>query len=92
MASTEHIVSYTTEEIDAMIARGEDRTDWERVRNMTDEEIEASIDHEEEGEFDWDTASLPRNRLSRPRSSSPCGSTRISSRGSRSKDRATRRG
>lgn len=56
MASTERIVSYTTEEIDAMIARGEDRTDWERVRNMTDEEIEASIDHEEEGEFDWDTA------------------------------------
>ena len=58
MASTERIVSYTTEEIDAMIARGEDRTDWERVRNMTDEEIEASIDHEEEGEFDWDTARI----------------------------------
>jgi len=39
-----------------MIARGEDRTNWERVKNLTDEEIEASIDFEEEGEFDWDTA------------------------------------
>ena len=58
MARTERIVSYTAEEIDAMIARGEDETDWERVRNMTDEELEASIDFEEEGEFDWSTARL----------------------------------
>jgi uncharacterized protein (DUF4415 family) len=56
MSKTERLVQYTAEEIDAMIARGEDRTDWERLRNMTDEEIEASIDFEEEGEFDWDTA------------------------------------
>ena len=44
-----NIVSYTVEEIEAMIARGEDKTDWERVRNLTDEEIERSIDYEEEG-------------------------------------------
>ena len=56
MAKNEQVVSYTAEEIDELIARGEDRTDWERVRNMTDEEAEAAIDHEEEGEFDWDAA------------------------------------
>ena len=50
------IVHYTAEEIDAMLARGEDRTDWERLRSLTDEEVEASIDFDEEGEFDWDTA------------------------------------
>ena len=37
-----------------MLRRGESQTDWERVRNMTEEELEASIDLEEEGEFDWD--------------------------------------
>lgn len=58
--SGERIVSYTAAEIDAMIARGEDRTDWERVRNLTDEEIEASIDFEDEGEFDWDVVYLAR--------------------------------
>ena len=56
MAKSEQIVSYTAEEIDEMLARGESQTDWERVRNMTDEEAEAAIDHEEEGEFDWDAA------------------------------------
>ena len=55
MGNKERIVRYTAEEIDEMIARGEDRTDWERVRNMTEEEIEASIDFEEEGEIDWDS-------------------------------------
>jgi uncharacterized protein (DUF4415 family) len=52
MAKSERIVSYTAEEIEEMIARGEDRTDWERVRNLTDEEILAAIDWEDEGEFD----------------------------------------
>lgn len=56
MAKTDRLVQYTAEEIDEMIARGEDQTNWERLRNLTDEEIEASIDFEEEGEFDWDTA------------------------------------
>jgi uncharacterized protein (DUF4415 family) len=51
-----NIVSYTDDEIKEMIARGEDKTDWERVKNLTSEEIEASIDFEDEGEFDWSTA------------------------------------
>jgi len=49
-------VSYTAEEIDAMLARGESRTDWARVDALTEEELEASIDHEDEGEFDWSVA------------------------------------
>jgi uncharacterized protein (DUF4415 family) len=34
---------YTAEQIDAMLARGESRTDWARVKRMTEEELEASI-------------------------------------------------
>jgi uncharacterized protein (DUF4415 family) len=36
-------VRYTAEQIDAMLARGESRTDWARVKGMTEEELEASI-------------------------------------------------
>jgi uncharacterized protein (DUF4415 family) len=46
-------VRYTAAELDAMIARGEDRTNWERVDALTEEELEASIDIAEEGEIDW---------------------------------------
>jgi uncharacterized protein (DUF4415 family) len=56
MEKEERIVSYTVKEIEEMIACGQDRTDWEKVRALTDEEIEASIDFEEEGEFDLSTA------------------------------------
>lgn len=54
------IVSYTADEIDEMLARGESQTDWERVRALTFEEIEAAIasDPDEAGwEYqppDWD--------------------------------------
>jgi uncharacterized DUF497 family protein len=34
------IVRYSAEEINEMLARGEDRTDWQRLHNMTEEEIE----------------------------------------------------
>jgi uncharacterized protein (DUF4415 family) len=37
------IVRYTAEEIDEMLRRGEDRTDWAKVDAMTEEELEASI-------------------------------------------------
>ena len=40
----EHIVSYTAEELDEMIARGESQTDWHKVRCMTDEDIEQNAD------------------------------------------------
>lgn len=40
------IVHYTAKELDAMIARGESQTDWERVRQMTDEEIEGNANED----------------------------------------------
>lgn len=61
------IVRYTAEELDEMLRRGEDETDWERVAAMTEEELEAAIDPAEEGEFDWDSAQIgipgPRQQL-----------------------------
>jgi uncharacterized protein (DUF4415 family) len=38
-----NIVRYTAEEIDAMIARGEDQTDWPRVLAKTEEELAADM-------------------------------------------------
>jgi uncharacterized protein (DUF4415 family) len=55
VTNEENIVRYSATELDEMIRRGQTLTDWERVRNMTDEEIEASIDPDDEGEFDWST-------------------------------------
>jgi uncharacterized protein (DUF4415 family) len=46
----------TLEEAKERIARGEDRTDWARVDALTEEELEASIDFEEEGYPIWETA------------------------------------
>lgn len=37
------IVSYTAEEIDEMLARGEDRTDWAAVGATTQEDVERQI-------------------------------------------------
>ena len=34
------IVQYSAEEIKEMIRKGETNTDWERLKNMTDEEVE----------------------------------------------------
>jgi uncharacterized protein (DUF4415 family) len=42
------IVRYADKELDEKVRRGETLTDWDRVRALTDEEIEASID--------WDSA------------------------------------
>jgi uncharacterized protein (DUF4415 family) len=49
------IVSYTAEELRAMIARGEDQTDWARVDAMTEAELEAAI----ASDPDW--ADIPRD-------------------------------
>ncbi|MDQ3693335.1 MAG: BrnA antitoxin family protein [Chloroflexota bacterium] len=56
MENEENIVSYTMDELQAMNARGEGKTNWDRPRTMTDEELEATIDWEEEGEWDLDSA------------------------------------
>ena len=83
------IVRYTAEEIDEMLARGEDRTDWERLRSLTDEEVEASIDFDEEGEFDCDTARVSTSPP-QPKSKSPSGWIPRSSTSSAGRGPATR--
>lgn len=55
MSKQERNVRYTAEEVEEKRQGGEDQTDWARVDALTEEELEASIDFEEEGEFDWDT-------------------------------------
>jgi uncharacterized protein (DUF4415 family) len=49
MVKSASITRTTLEEAKARIARGEDRTDWARVDALTEEELEALIDYEEEG-------------------------------------------
>lgn len=67
MQKNEHIVSYTQDELEEMIRRGEDRTDFAVLDALTEEELEASIDYEEEGEVDWSTMQvglpLPKQQL-----------------------------
>jgi uncharacterized protein (DUF4415 family) len=43
MAREGRIVRYTAEELAEMRRRGEGRTDWERLRAMSEEELEALI-------------------------------------------------
>jgi uncharacterized protein (DUF4415 family) len=58
MKNEGHIVRYTPEELKQQRARGESQTDWILVEAMTDDELEASIDHNEEGEVDWDSVQV----------------------------------
>ena len=59
---SENIVSYTSEELAAMRARGESGTDWQRVKTSTDADIEAAMaadpDSEEITDEDWQHARL----------------------------------
>jgi uncharacterized protein (DUF4415 family) len=55
MQKNDTTVRYTAEKLDQMLAQGESQTDWARVDAMTEEELEASIDKDEEGEIDWST-------------------------------------
>ena len=41
MARKENIVSFTADEVDALIARGEDRTDWARASAKSEKELAA---------------------------------------------------
>jgi uncharacterized protein (DUF4415 family) len=47
MRKAENIVSYTAEEIDAMLARGESRTNWAAVKAKSQEEVERLADEED---------------------------------------------
>jgi hypothetical protein len=48
-------VRYTADEAAEMLRRGEDLTDYARFDAVTEEELEASIDLDEEGVPDWST-------------------------------------
>jgi uncharacterized protein (DUF4415 family) len=59
MRKKDDTVSYTLDEINAMRRRGEDLTDWDRVKAMTEEELEASIAADPDDiheELDWSKA------------------------------------
>jgi uncharacterized protein (DUF4415 family) len=68
--SKERIVRYSAEEIEEMIARGEDKTDWARVDAMTDEDIERAIaddpDWADFKDIDWSKAEvvIPKQKTS----------------------------
>src|SRR6185437_2042395 len=49
--SRTRIVRASAEEIARRIARGEDRTDWKRVKAMSQEKVERLADEEEGGLF-----------------------------------------
>jgi uncharacterized protein (DUF4415 family) len=67
MKKKENIVSYTAEEIDEMIRRGESQTNWEKFDSITEEELEASIDWEEEGRVDWSSEPLELSDILGPK-------------------------
>ena len=54
MAKEKHIVRASAEEIEAMLARGEGKTDWNRVRGISQEEAER-LANEDDGPLseDW---------------------------------------
>ncbi len=58
MQKNENIVRYTADELRRKRERGEDRSDWAAIDALTEEELEASIDVEEEGMPIWDTAAV----------------------------------
>ncbi|MGJ0393494.1 MAG: BrnA antitoxin family protein [Methylocystis sp.] len=61
MAKKERIVRHTDDELAAMQARGEDKSDWKRAAAMTEAEIEAAIaDDPDEAEMavDWSQTSI----------------------------------
>ena len=47
MAKKERIVTASFEELQARLAQGEDRTDWAKVKAMSQEEVERLADEEE---------------------------------------------
>jgi hypothetical protein len=68
MAGKGNVVRYSAEELQAMRASGESKSDWARAAAMTDAEIEAAIaaDPDEAGmTVDWAQASvdMPRPRI-----------------------------
>ena len=53
----ENTKRYTEAEVEQMIANGEDQTNWEKIRNMTDKDIDFS-DIPELDEAFWENAEI----------------------------------
>lgn len=53
MTNHEQNLHYTAEEVASKRSQGQDDSDWQRLDALTEDELEAAIDHEEEGDFDW---------------------------------------
>lgn len=67
-----NIVSYTTEELAEMRARGESKTDWARVDATTQEELEAAIASDpDEADIEWDPDSVMAGFPASPKSKMP---------------------
>ena len=66
MAKKQNIKRYTAAELDAMFARGEDKTNWARVEALTEEELERAIadDPDSDPQVDWSTVTItvPANK------------------------------
>lgn len=65
MKRKQHIECYSVDEVRRLLAAGQDLTDWRRVDQLTEEELEASIDEDSApGPLDWDTVEvgLPRRK------------------------------
>jgi uncharacterized protein (DUF4415 family) len=62
MKKSERIVSHSDEELEDKRRRGGTLTDWKAAEALTHDEVEASIDFEEEGLPDWTAAiaGIPR--------------------------------
>lgn len=61
--SEEDIRRYTLAEIQKMVEAGETKTDWDRLRNMTEEELEQSIADDPDWRdlvIDWEHATWVR--------------------------------
>jgi uncharacterized protein (DUF4415 family) len=64
---SERLVRYTDRELRDKLARGEDESNYDYVDSLTEEELEASINFEEEGMPIWETTTfefpLPKQQL-----------------------------
>ncbi len=58
MENGERIVRYTADELHAMRQRGAGQTDYAYLNALTEQDLEASIDRDEEGEVDWSTVQV----------------------------------
>jgi hypothetical protein len=62
VAKEKHIVRASAEEIEAMLARGEGKTDWNRVRSISQEEAERLAD-EDDGPLSEDWSLLSKSEF-----------------------------